>query len=117
MSCATKYGHGIMLPQPSSCPDGPTTTVGFSQVSERSPVIANGRPSISLVRALSHGLARFQSKLSSTTIVTTGTAIRTAATASAIFVRRGLFIAESYQNQTIHTIVDSRSGMIILLTT
>src|SRR5664280_1569127 len=114
MSCATKYGHGIMLPQTLSCPDGPTAA-GFSQFSERSPLIANGRPSISVVRALSHGLARFQSKVSSTTSITIGMPIRTAATASAIFVRRGLFIAESYQAPTIHTIVDRRCGIMLLL--
>src|SRR5450830_1748952 len=72
----------------------------FSQVRERSPVIANGRPSASLVCALSHGLARFQSKLSNTISAATGMMIRPAATASAIFVRRGLSIAESYHNQT-----------------
>jgi hypothetical protein len=61
-----------------------------------------------MVRALSHGFARFLSKVASTTSTNIGMPIRAAVTACAIFVRRGLFFEESYQTPTISTIVDRR---------
>jgi len=50
--------------------------------------MAKGRPSASLARALSQGLARFQSMFSMTTAAAKGTATSTAALARAIFWRR-----------------------------
>src|SRR5450830_222520 len=61
---------------------------GCSQVSDKSPSMAKGRPSASLTLALSQGLARFQSAWLSTAMAASGMAHTTAALARLIFWRR-----------------------------
>jgi hypothetical protein len=86
-SLATRCGQGIQSCQVRSRSD----MAAFSQVRLRSPAMVNGRPIASLVLALSHGRALFQSYVSRMASAMAGTATSTPTTASTILVRRLIF--------------------------